>query len=105
MKYIVVGCLTIRQTRTKYTEREIARKTRTRADQHKCLPLLAFINPTPLLFKKKLYSIQKMISKFEKKNHKLVEHVETNPLKNNTLHFDQYPRLSICSNIFRCSSK
>ena len=26
--------------------------TRTRADQHKCLPHLACINPTPLLYKK-----------------------------------------------------
>ena len=66
-----------------------------RADQHKCLPHLACINPKPLLF------LKNYISKFEKKSfHKFVEHVETNLLINNTLHFDQYPRLAICSNIF-----
>ena len=36
-----------------------------------------------------------MIPKFEKSFRKFVEQVETNPLINNTLLFDQYPRLSI----------
>ena len=31
---------------------EINIATRTRSDQHKCLPLLACINSTPLLFQK-----------------------------------------------------
>ena len=41
-----------------------------------------------------------MISKFEKKAfHWFLKLVETNPLIYNTLHFDQYSPLFICSNI------
>ena len=40
--------------------------TRMCADQHKCLPHLACLNPTPLLFKKVYLVIQKMIPKLEK---------------------------------------
>ena len=36
--------------------------------------------------------------------HKFLEHVQTNPLIYNTLHFDPYSRFSICSNIFRFSA-
>ena len=43
----------------------LERALKTRMPQHKCLPHLVCINPTPLLFKKKC-KIQKMISKFEK---------------------------------------
>ena len=34
-------------------------QTRTRADQHKCLPLLACISPTSLLFEKNVISSKK----------------------------------------------
>ena len=45
-----------------------------------------------------------MIQKFEKSFHNIVELVETNPLMYNTLHFDQYPRLVIPSNILQFSA-
>ena len=37
----------------------------------------------------------------EKKNHKFVELVVSNPLMCNTLHYDQYSHLTICLNTFR----
>ena len=43
------------------------KKTRPRADQYKCLPHLASLNHTSVLFLKKL--IQKMFAKFEKAFH------------------------------------
>ena len=47
-----------------------------------------------------------MIPKFEKKtSHQFVELFESNPLTYNTLHFDQYSRLSIRLNIFWFSAK
>ena len=39
--------------------------------------------------------IQNMILLLEKTFHKFVEHVETNPLIFNTLHFDKYSCLTI----------
>ena len=45
-----------------------------------------------------------MTLKFEKSFDKFVEYVETNPLICNTLHFDQYSRLNIRSNIFLFSA-
>ena len=47
------------------------RKTRTRADQHKYLPLHACINPTPLLFQKIVVNL-KNDSEIWKKNFLLV---------------------------------
>ena len=45
-------------------------QTRTRADQHKCLSLLACISPTSLLLEKnKKKVVQKIISKLEKALH------------------------------------
>ena len=79
--------------------------TRTRVDQHKCLPHLACINPTPLLFLKIVVNSKNdsEIWKKKKKIHWFVELVNTNPLIYNTLHFDQYPGLAIRLNIFRFS--
>ena len=45
-----------------------------------------------------------MNPKFKKSFHKFVEHVDTNPLINNTLNFDQYSCLAICFDIFRFSA-
>ena len=77
--------------------------TRTRVDQHKCLP-------TSLALTQPCYSlnifcfwpiIRERIRNLKKKNfHWFVELVKTNPLMYNTWHFDQYSRVAICLNIF-----
>ena len=68
-----------------------------RADQHKCLPHLACINPTLLYIEYLLVFGQLFENEFE----------TSFPLFSiyNTLHFDQYTRLVIRLNNFQFSAK
>ena len=84
---------------------ETKQKNRTHAVQHKCLPLLACIHPTPqgnILKNCNYFEISKKIFPY------FVELVETNTLIYiiyKTLYFDQYSRLAIRLNIFWFSAK